>query len=414
MRYLCIMCAPVCAREQKFSVRNKIERTLYMEKFISKICWIVVATLAALSLASCNPEPKTTDVEFSYPTFDSNEGEEGAYISVYLMQSPEKFPVVVDMDVEMVDGKGLDADGNQLTLDDVIDFIETDQTYTVNDSSDPRKATITGVEVTYSAYNQKVYFNVKQNDFLQKETIEIKFTITRVEGSNMGNVTETILTIVDDEKAPLVRVGYYDTTYTAPADATRQEKGQFYMRVQKVDKYNYVASELFGLPRPRLLGRYEPTNNTIVFDGTDYDHKLWHEKSKEMAETDENATIFQPINAFQNDTIWANAYNKEGKVTQILKLRGKETTGGGQEIVMTTEAIEENSRGVILSIDTPCGFDIYDYNEANNKVGEKIGTYDAMEKSTSMIFSDTNYEEAETRNLMPQYAPFPFGGWVIE
>lgn len=398
------------ARKEK-TLSETNTKSLNMEKFISKICWVVVAL--ATTLASCNPEPKATDVEFSYPTFECEEGEENAYISVYLMQSPYQFPVVVDMNVEMVENKGVDANGNRLKLDDVIDFITTDKSYTVTPTGD-YSATISGLEVTYSSYNQRVYFNAKKVPLLQQETIEIRFTLTRVEGSEMGNVTETILTIIDAENAPLVRVGYYDTTYSAPTEGTREGRGQFYMRVQKVDKYKYVASELFGLSRPRLLGLYEPSTNTIIFDGTDYDHILWQEKSQQDVENEvEGATLFEPINAFQNDTIWANAYNSQKEVSQILKLYGKEGADGSQRIVMTTEEIDVDGRGVILSIDTPCGFDIYEYNAKTNKVGNKVGTYDAMERSDSMIFSDTNYDD-ETRSMAPQYAPLPFGGWSIE
>ena len=377
-----------------------------MEKFISKIGWVVVALCATLSLASCNPEPNFTDVEFSYTTFDSNEGEENDYISVYLMQSPYKFPVVVDMDVEMVKGKN--AKGEELTLVDVIEFIETDQTYTVtSDSSNPRKATITGVEVTYSTYNKRIYFNTKQNDFLQGETVEIVFTLTRVDGSNMGSVKSTTLTIVDDEKAPLVKVGYYKTLYTAPTDATREGAGAFWLRLQKVGKYDYVASEWFGLSRPRLLGTYNPANNTITFDGTDYDHVLWAEA------TAKDEKPFKPISAFQNDTIWGNKYDVQGRITEIIQMRGAGESGT-EPIVLTTEEIAENASGLVLSIDTPCGFNLYNYNSDTGIKGAMVGVYDAMERSNSMTFSTTNYDE-ETRSLEPRSnTPFPFSGWAAK
>lgn len=379
-----------------------------MEKFISKICSVAAALVAMLAI-SCTTEPNATDVEFSYPTFDCDEGEDNAYISVYLMQSPYKFPVVVDMEVEMTEGK--DSDGNDLVLDDVIEFITTDKSYTVTKTGD-RTATITGVEVTYSTYNQKVYFNAKPNDYLQDETIAINFKLTRVDGSEMGNIKNTVLTIVDDEKAPLVKVGYYDTKYTAPADATREGNGQFYMSLEKVDKYKYVASGLFGLSRPRLLGEYSPADNTIVFDGTDYDHILWQKKSQQDVENNvEGAKLFVPVNAFRNDTIWAAAYNSQNKVTQVLQLRG-ETISGKQVIRMTTEEIAENSNGVVLSIDTSCGFDIYNYDAEKGLKGSLAGTYDAMESSSSMVFSKTNYE-SETRSAV-LCAPYPFGEWRQE
>lgn len=377
-----------------------------MEKFTSKICGAVTALVAMFCLFSCNPEPKATDVEFSYATFTADEGEENAYISVYLMQSPEKFPVVVDMEVEMTAGR--DAEGKELALNDVIEFVETDKTYTAT-STGARTATITGVEVTYSTYNQKVYFNVKQNDYLQSETITIEFRLTKVDGSKMGNIQNTTLTIIDDEKAPLVKVGYYKTLYTAPADATREGAGSFWLRLQKVGKYKYVASEWFGLSRPRLLGTYAPENNTISFDGTDYDHLLWQEA------TADDEKPFEPINAFQNDTIWGNAYDVQGRITQILQMRGAGSNGLGS-IVLTTEEIAENAKGVVLSIDAPCGFDIYNYDSDRHIKGSLEGTYDAMERSESMTFSTTNYDDASAAPSTRSGAitPFAFGGWDVK
>ena len=151
-----------------------------MKKLVKLCGWMAVVLLALTAATSCKSEPEKTDVEFSYATFDCDEGEKEAYISVYLMYSPYKLPVVVDMEVEMTGGK--DAAGNDLALDDVIEFIETDKSYTVTKTGD-RTAKIEGVEVTYSTYNQKVYFNAKQNDFLQNETITLKFTLTKVDGS---------------------------------------------------------------------------------------------------------------------------------------------------------------------------------------------------------------------------------------
>jgi hypothetical protein len=334
-------------------------------------------------------------VEFSYTTFDCQEGEKNAYISVYLMYSPYKFPVLVNMDVEMKSGK--DAAGNDLVLDDVIEFIESDKSYTVTKTGD-RTVKIEGVEVTYSTYNQKVYFNAKQNDFLQNEDVVIEFKLTQVDGSNIGSITSTNLSIVDDEKAPLVKIGYYNTTYTPAEGAARAEKGQFYLRLQKVGKYEYVASEWFGLSRPRLLGKYDPEANTITFDGTDYDHVIWEQKIAKLEEGNEYKVDFTPISAFQNDTIWGYSYNEVGKVNKILRMYGA-GADGTDPIVMTTEAIEENKDGVILSIDTECGIDIYSFNADTNKAGVKSGIYDGMSQSESMIFSKTNYEEEGTRTM---------------
>ena len=405
MRYLCIMCACAHCAPKKLNNTIIIEHTHHLRmKKIVKYAGLLTAVLGMMALAaSCNPEPDATDLEFSYTSFQTGEGSNG-YISVYLMKSPYKYPVVVDMEVEMTAGKN--AEEQELVLDDVIEFTTTDQTYTVEKTDNPRRAIIKGVEVTYTEYNKKVHFSAKDNDFLQNETVVLEFRLTKVDGSEMGSIKNTTLTIVDDEKAPLVKVGYYDTHYTAPTDASRQGRGQFYMRLQKVDKYHYVASGLFGLSRPRLYGEYKPESNTITFDGTDYDHKLWAEK------TAKDEKPFQPINAFQNDTIWANAYNAEGKITEVLKLRGAGASGT-EPIVMTTEEIAENANGVILSIDTPCGFDIYTYNNDMVIDFAPIGTYDAMEQSESMTFSTTDYQSVGTRS-QDNNLPTPFSAWSIE
>lgn len=374
-----------------------------MKKLV-KLMGLLATALAVMATAtSCNPEPDATDLEFSYSAFSADEGADEGYISVYLMETPYKFPVVVDMTVELKSGR--DAEDNALVLDDVIEFITTDQTYTVTEINDTM-AEIKGVEVTYTEYNKRVYFATKDNDYLQKETITLLFTITNIDGSNKGSIDTATLTIVDDEKAPALKVGYYDTRYTAPTDATREGRGQFYLRLQKVGKYEYVASGLFGLPRPRLLGTFDPETSQIEFDGTDYDHKLWAEK------TADDEKPFVPVNAFQNDTIWANAYNKEGVATQVLSLRGS-IVDGKEVIVMTTEEIAENAQGVLLSIDTPCGFDIYPYN--NGAVGmTAVGTYDSMESSESLTFSTTNYPAEVSATRSTTTSPMPLSGWQIE
>ena len=378
-----------------------------MEKIVKLVGLFAVALGLTATLISCNPEPAATELEFSYTTFDTDEGDDEDYISVYLLKTPYKYPVMVDMEVEMLTGK--DNEGRDLALSDVIEFITTDQTYTVTSTGD-RTAKIEGVEVTYTEYNKKIYFASKRNDYLQSETITIEFRLTKVDGSEMGSIDKTVLTIVDDEKAPLVKVGYYDTTYEAPAEATREGKGQFYMRLQKVGKYEYVASELFGLSRPRLLGRYNPEAKTISFDGTDYDHLLWAEAWEK--DDSEDKEPFTAVNAFQNDTIWAYAYNSKREITQVLKLRGAGASGD-EPIVMTTEAIEENAQGVILSIDTPCGFDVYNYN--NGIIGKvAVGNYDSMEQSESMTFSTTNYPSEVGTRSMDTTLPTPFSAWSIE
>lgn len=401
----------VRAHDRTHANLNRIDNIEYipclrMKKIVTFV-GLLATFFAMVATTSCSTEPSATYLEFSYASFSTDEGADKDNISVYLMKSPYKFPVVVDMEVEMLSGEN--SNGEELVLDDVLTFITTDETYTVEKTDNPRKMLIKGVEVTYTNYNKKIYFTSLPNDYLQDETITIEFRLTKVDGSEMGSIKTTTLTIVDDEKAPLVKVGYYDTRYEAPSDATREGKGQFYMRLQKVGKKEYVASGLFGLPRPRLLGMYNPENNTITFDGTDYDHRLWAEK------TAKDDKPFIPVNAFHNDTIWANAYTSGNdiiKITEVLKLKGAGATGT-EPIVMTTEEIAENANGVILSIDTPCRFDIYTYdNDRINLI--PIGTYDAIvEQSESMTFSTTNYQSVGTRSMGGNH-PIPFSAWSVE
>lgn len=367
-----------------------------MEKII-KVLGLVATLVVGVVMASCSADPKATDLEFSYKSFSYDEGSDGGYVSVYLMQSPYKYPVVVDMEVEMLSGK--DNLGGTLNLDDVLTFNTTDKSYTITQTS-PRTATIENVEVTYANYNQRVLFDCHDNDYLQNETITLEFRLTKVDGSEKGSITSTIVTIVDDEKAPRIRTGYYDTTYDAPADATRQQKGQFYLSLSKVGKYEYVASGWFGLNRPRLVGQYDPEAKTLTFDGTDYDHQLWELK--------------EPVSAFQNDTIWA--YNYEGgAITQVLRLRGAGAEGN-DPIVLSTEEIAQDAQGLLLSIDNECGVEIRTFNASTSTAGAVVGIYDSMPKSKTLEFSETNYpsEAAATKaSANTTTRPTPFHSWSI-
>lgn len=366
-----------------------------MNIIAKKRLWLVASLLLAAATIGCNPEPDATDLEFSYATFECAEGSENGYVSVYLMESPYKYPVVVDMSVEMTSGRN--NLGEELTIDDVLTFEVTDTSYTVEQTS-PRTAKIKGLEVTYTNYSSKVKFKSIDNDYLQNETITFTFKLDSVEGSEMGTTTSTVLTIVDDEKAPRVKSGYYLATYDSPADATNTQKGSFYLMLDKVGKYEYVASNWFGLQRPRLLGIYNPEDCTITFDGTDYDQQLWK--------------LEAPVNAFENDTIWANKY-ESGKIVEILRMRGAGDDGKGA-IVLSTEAIEENSNGVALSIDTTCGFDIYAFDAESNTATAAVGIYDRLEGIVPITFSKTNYPEESTRIIgTPSALPSPFSGWAI-
>lgn len=364
-----------------------------MKKILRIAINLVGSLLLVAAMSSCSAEPIGSDLEFGYTTFNANEGSEDSYFSVYLMQSPYKYPVLVDIDVEMTAGK--DNNGRELTLDEVLKFKVEDVEYTVTKTGD-RTAKIENLEVTYKNYNRKVYFDVPDNDFLQGEKITIKLSLAKVDGTEVGSIDESTLTIVDDEKAPLLSVGYYNTAYEAPAEALSPSKGSFYLRLQKVGKYDYIASGWWGLERPRLLGKYDPAACTLTFDGTDYDHTLWE--------------LEAPVNAFQNDTIWAYSYTKEGAVKEVMRMRGA-GADGLEPIVLTTEQIEENAKGIVLSIDTPCGMDIYNYNATSSTVGSQAGIYDAMERSSSMTFSTTNYEKVGTRAATA--TPRPFGPWSI-
>lgn len=365
-----------------------------MMKAIVRIATGLVASLLlVVAMASCSAEPRATDLEFGYKTFNANEGSDNGYISVYLMGTPYKYPVVIDIEVEMATGK--DNNGRELTLDEVVKFKVEDVEYTVTKTGD-RTAKIENVEVTYKNYNRRIYFEALDNDFLQGEKVTINFRLTRVDGSEVGSIKETTLTIVDDEKAPLLSVGYYKTNYDAPAEALSPSKGGFYLRLQKVGKYDYIASGWWGLERPRLLGKFDPEECTLSFDGTDYDHILWELK--------------EPINAFRNDTIWAYSFTNNSGVKQILRMRGAGDSGL-EPIVLSTEQIEENAKGLVVSIDTPCGMDIYNFNPLTGEVGDFAGIYDAMERSNSMTFSTTNYEEEGTRGTID--TPRPFGNWSI-
>ena len=44
-------------------------------------------------------------------------------------------------------------------------------------------------------------------------------------------------------------MGSYKTNYDAPAEALSPSQGGFYLRLQKVGKYDYIASGWWGLER---------------------------------------------------------------------------------------------------------------------------------------------------------------------
>ena len=364
-----------------------------------KLFILAIAALATMS--ACSRGPEAPDVSFAYSTYSYTEGYGSCYIAVYQMESPYEFPVEVTLQGKVVAGQT--NLGEEYKWSDLVEFeIEAneEETYTVK-GIDDKTFEISGIQVTYSEYNKKVYFKSIPNDYLQKETIKIEFTITDVKGSEIGTSDKTTVYIVDDEKAPLIKTGYYKTDYTPVDGAENAKAGSFYLRLYKTDKYEYVASGWFGLNRPRLVGVFDPEAQTLTFDGTDYDHLQWYDDEEEA----ENR-----VNAFQNDTLWA--YKAENKViTQILKFYGG--ANGQGPIVISTDKIEENASGFLVECTSECGFEIWNYDAENGKATSCVGTWDGMASSTSMTHSSTNYESTTQSRGGVENAPVPFAQWTL-
>lgn len=376
---------------------NKTPYTTPMKHFKS----LIIALLAALTMTACAEGPETPDVSFAYSTYSYTEGYDGCYVAVYQMESPYQWPVEVTLRGEVIEGKS--NTGAEFGWADIVEFeIDDEQPeYTVR-NIDNKTFEISGVKVTYSEYNKKIFFKSKPNDFLQSETIRIKFTITAVSGSTIGSSNTTTLTIVDDEKAPLIKTGYYKTDYTPLADAANPKAGSFYLRLYKTDKYEYVATGWFGLSRPRLVGTFDPKEQTLTFDGTDYDHLQWFSKDEEA----ENR-----ISAFENDTLWA--YSAENKVIkQVLKFYGSGTSGK-EPIVIKTDKIEENASGFLVEVTGKCGWDIWNFDAASGKVTSAVGTWDGMDRSTKMTHSSTDYEVQTQSRSEASGSPTPFAQWTL-
>ena len=114
----------------------------------------------------CNPEPKESSIEFASKTYGYNEDQVYGYVGLMELNTPESFPVVVDVKATFKAGK--DHEGNALTLKQLIAFDRGDEeSYTVA-YPDDNTAIISGIEVTYSQYNKKLYFSILDNDFLQR------------------------------------------------------------------------------------------------------------------------------------------------------------------------------------------------------------------------------------------------------
>lgn len=362
---------------------------------------LIIALGALVAMTACSKSPATPDVSFAYSTYSYSEGYDGCYVAVYQMESPYEFPVEVNLHGKVIAGK--DHLGNKLKWTDIIEFeIDADEPEFTVTNIDDKNFEISGVQVTYTEYNKKVFFKSKANDYLQNETIKIEFTITDVKGSTIGSSKTTIVTIVDDEKAPLIKTGFYKTDYTPLADAHKTTSGSFYLRLYKTDKYEYVATGWFGLSRPRLVGQFDPEAQTLTFDGTDYDHTQWFDKEDEIANR---------VNAFENDTLWGYSV-EEDIVKQVLKFYGSGARGK-EPIVIKTDKIEENASGFLVEIEGSCGFDIWNYDAESHKATSFVGTWDGMEKSTKMTHSSTDYEvEGASRGALGTY-PTPFSQWEL-
>lgn len=355
-----------------------------------------------VALGSCSKSPDTPDVSFAYSTYSYTEGFDNCYIAVYQMESPYEWPVEVSLHGKVT--SGTDNLGRELGWKDIIVFDEdylAEEGYTVSDIN-AKEFLISGVTVTYTEYNKKIYFESKGNDWLQGSNITITFTITNVKGSNKGSSDTTTVSIVDDEKAPLIKTGYYETTYTPLADALKPEAGKFYLRLYKTDKYTYVSEGWFGLNRPRLVGTFKPEEQTLTFDGTDYDHTVWFDAEEEIGNR---------VNAFENDSIWT--YNKSEDGIKILRMRGSGHNGTGP-IVIKTDKIEQDASGYLVECTTDCGFDIMgNYNAETGKANRFVGVWDGMERSDKMVHSSTNYPTETSRSAIGKATPRPFSQWVI-
>lgn len=355
--------------------------------------FIALAAMVAAAVG-CNPEPKESSIEFASKTYGYNEDQVYGYIGLMELNTPESFPVVVDVKATFKAGK--DHEGNALTLKQLIAFDRGDEeSYTVA-YPDDNTAIISGIEVTYSQYNKRLYFSILDNDFLQSETAEIKFELTAAKGANIGDYTESVLTIVDDEHAPRIKTPYYLTEYTPLTGSTNPDAGKFYLRLDKVGKYQYVASGWFGLPRPRLLGRFDPETQTLTFHGSDYDHQDMEPEDR--------------VSAFRNDTLWY--YNAER--TQILRLFAG--TDGEGPLVVKTEKIDENASGTLVEVVTNCGWAIFDFD--GTRATDFVGYYDGMNTSSKMTYFENNYDESEfdqvgTRTTATT-GPIPFSNWRLE
>lgn len=360
------------------------------------LCYIAPIALLAMSalVGACNPEPKAPEVSISYKTYDFDEGEENCFISVYQLNTPYGYPITVDLLMQL--SSGSDSNGKPYTMAEVVEWIQNDETSYSIEPIDQYTTAIKGVVVDYSIYSQRIYFNVLDNPTLQNETITINCKITHIGNSEAGLFEESVITIVDDEHAPRIRTGYYNTSYTPVADAQNPTAGNFYLQLYKTGKYEYVAAGWFGLPRPRLVGTFDPAKRTLSFDGTDYDHLSLPDSLK--------------VNAFENDSLWLA--NTAG--TQILRFYGA-GEDKREPIVISTEDIAQDAEGVLLNITTPCGFEIYDLK--SGKPDNLAGYWDGMDHSDKMVHSETNYEVPEAQqaaaNRTTDLFPIPYTSWHL-
>ena len=138
---------------------NKTPYTTPMKHFKS----LIIALLAALTMTACAEGPETPDVSFAYSTYSYTEGYDGCYVAVYQMESPYQWPVEVTLRGEVIEGKS--NTGAEFGWADIVEFeIDDEQPeYTVR-NIDNKTFEISGVKVTYSEYNKKIFFKSKPND----------------------------------------------------------------------------------------------------------------------------------------------------------------------------------------------------------------------------------------------------------
>lgn len=329
--------------------------------------------MLALSLVACKGkkggEEEELDPRVKFLTYAEFYPEDGGLVSLPVRiydVADEDFPVTVTFSIKPYVKPG----EPDVVVSDWIALQDKDN-YTVTFQKGDTEAPI--------------YFYMIDNEELQEYVPAIEFTLesTSTPKAPLAKPNYTIIRITDDEKAPRLASGEYQTKYTAPeeADVQREESGYFPLTLAKTGKYEYVAYGWFGLNRPRLIGTFDPEAQTITFDGADYD-----------LSTDEVT-----ISAFGR----AYYYN-DMEMNEVLVFRGA-GSDGRQPIVLSTESIGVNETGYLTESATEAAFDIHVHNKNNDKLlGELLGVYDEMPVGATfkhkIVINEEKYEEEDTDN----------------